>query len=128
MDIERFRRHITSAVLDIIALEKKKGNEYIGKWEGEVDRFSQFKRIAQKRETIPENVLIGMVVKHWDWILENVEKMVESYKRGETVPAGLLLNWQEKTRDVIVYMLLLEGLIIDRIEQINDSNEKGGII
>ncbi len=81
-----------------------KGAEYAK--EGE-DRLGNFKRGAKSRGTIPEDILLGYVLKH-DLA---VEDFVQRLKLGTPVTFAM---WDEKIFDRIIYNILLLALVVER--------------
>lgn len=82
-----------------------KGNEY----SSDVDRLHNFKAAGRKRNMTPENALMGIKVKQdvsVDDIVKNLDKGI--------LPSRALMD--EKIGDSINYLVLLEALIIERIE------------
>ena len=76
------------------------------------DQFHNFKRAGRIQNCTPEKALIGMKTKHDVSILDIVDKIEVGH-----VPDLLLV--QEKIRDSIIYLHILESLIVERIENEN---------
>ena len=89
-----------------------KGKEYSG--EG-TDRLHNFKVAARKRNTTPEDALMGMKVKH-DVSLDDI---IDNMKKGIMPPLELL---EEKIGDEINYWVLLEAVIKERIRQVKEND------
>jgi len=97
-DFVEYRIKLTKKVL------QSKGKEY----SPHSDRLHNFRRAALLRNTIPEDALLGMKVKH----TVSIEDMVEKIKHGELPTMELL---QEKIGDEINYWIILEIIIKERI-------------
>lgn len=98
-----FRQVVDSILQGIKSLEKEKGLEYSGTYRGKIDRLAQFKNVGDYRGMTPEDVLFGFVSKHWEALRTMIDK-------DEPIQHADLIKY---SRDVIVYMMLLEGLVID---------------
>ena len=77
----------------------------------EGDRLHNFKRAAEKLGCIPEEALLGMMVKHEVSIMDMVEDL---WPKAKISPAALR-EWDEKVIDNINYLILLRGLVIERM-------------
>jgi hypothetical protein len=73
------------------------------------DRLSNFKLAAARQECTPERALEGMNEKH----LTSIHDMIKDIDRGIVAP---IERWREKIGDARNYLLLLEALVVDRIE------------
>lgn len=73
------------------------------------DRYSNFKHAAAYRNTTPEDALMGMRAKHEISLLD----VVNDVREGRLPSVELL---EEKIGDNINYLILLEGMIKERIE------------
>lgn len=105
MTTEEFGKVIRERVDKIWESLGRKGKEY-----ARGDRLSNFKRSAEKLRCTPERALLGMAVKHDTSILD----MVEDLESGcSNAPLAL---WEEKIGDAINYLILLEGLVRERIQ------------
>lgn len=71
------------------------------------DRLSNFKRAAELAGCTPEKALIGFVTKH----------IIALYDFVDALPGRCMTleQWAEKTGDIRNYMILLDGLIEERI-------------
>ena len=86
------------------------------------DRLHNFKRAGAMRQVIPEEALIGMWTKHIISILDIVDKLnVENKGVGLSfivspvhlgIPKAMI---EEKVGDAIIYLILLEALLKERI-------------
>lgn len=81
-----------------------KGKEY----SKGADRFSNFKDAARIEQTTPEKALLGMMVKHE----VSVRDIVDSIEAR--LPTEAVLD--EKIGDWVAYLILLKGLITERIK------------
>ena len=79
------------------------------------DRLSNFKRAAALQQCTPEKSLLGFVTKHIVALYDFVDKL-------EAGQVEDLLRWNEKLGDIINYMILLEGLVIERHQKNETSN------
>lgn len=79
----------------------------------EKSRFHNFEVAARKRNTTPEEALMGMKVKHD----VSVDDLVEWAKNSPEKLNDHIIN--EKIGDSINYLILLEGMLKQRLE--NDS-------
>lgn len=87
----------TKKVLGVKGTEYSKGG----------DRFSNFKDAARIEKTSPEQALLGMMVKHEVSVRDIVISL-------PFLPSESMLD--EKIGDWINYLILLKGLITERIE------------
>jgi len=78
-------------------------------YRSEDDQFHNFKAAGRKKNITPEAALMGMKLKHD----VSVDDIVENLKKG-ILPSKKLLD--EKIGDSIVYLTLLEGLLVERID------------
>ena len=76
----------------------------------EFDQFHGFKKAAQLRDTSPEDILMGQMIKH----VIALQDFIEAIKKGRKIE---LAAWNEKTMDVACYMILLNGLAKDRAKK-----------
>lgn len=81
------------------------------------DAFHNFNVAARKRNTTPEDALMGMKVKH----TVSIDDIVEGVKSGELPELSVL---EEKIKDEINYLLLLYGMITERITKKSDEEDK----
>lgn len=80
-----------------------KANHYAN----EQDRFHNFRRAAGIEGNEPEQALIGMWIKHIVSVVDMVEKL--------PVICDPQHQWDEKIGDAINYLILLDGLIQERM-------------
>jgi len=83
-----------------------KGEEYRA---GNSDVFHNFKLAAKRRDITPERALDGMLLKHE----VSIGDIINNLDKG-LFPSKETLN--EKIKDIINYYILLENLIIERLE------------
>ena len=82
----------------------RKGKEY-----ARGDRLSNFKRAASIQRMSPEKAWLGIWAKHLVSILD----MIDDIEQGcSNAPMEL---WDEKIGDSVNYLILLEGLVWERI-------------
>jgi len=84
-----------------------KGAEYVG---SEPDRFHNFKLGAALQRCTPEECLLGYVTKQ----LVSTVDLIKATSNG-SCPAREVID--EKLGDIINYALLLEGLFLERLQQ-----------
>jgi hypothetical protein len=89
----------------INSLLESKGEEYSQK----VNRLENFLDGAAMDKETPEETLYGMVKKHWLSIMKFIRE-IPTGKRHD------ILQWIEKTDDIITYMILLKAMAIKRQE------------
>ena len=83
-----------------------------------VDRFHNFKVAARILNCTPENALLGMAMKHFVSVLDIVESL--DTDKPKLDPSLI----DEKIGDAINYLILLEGMLAERIEQQNQKDSK----
>lgn len=71
------------------------------------DRLHNFKVAAQLQGITPEQALLGMWTKH-------VVSIADMIQDGRVYPAA---QWDEKIGDAINYLILLKGLVVERLEE-----------
>ncbi len=74
------------------------------------DRLSNFKKAAQLMNCTPEKALFGFVAKHMVALSDFVNDLDNGVNQTPE-------RWVEKTGDIINYMVLLEALVIERIQK-----------
>ena len=99
-----------NAIRDLCTI---KGQEY-GK--DVMIRLCQFKKIAERQNITPEKALRVLVTKHLTAIDDHIDRISE----GEVAP---LEKWDEWLGDEILYAILLEGLIVERLVGDCDGEE-----
>jgi hypothetical protein len=76
------------------------------------DRLSNFKKIAAFRNVTPEEACMALVVKHIvaldDFVADLDTGLVQQYPR-----------WREKIGDIQNYMVLLDALVIERMQTLD---------
>jgi len=106
MNNERFEKIFEKRIKLIKQILLQKGKEY----SPNKDRLHNFKVAARKRNTTPEDALMGMKIKHD----VSVDDIVNNLKKG-MLPNNVLL--EEKIGDSINYLILLEALIKERLSK-----------
>lgn len=89
------------------ALSSTKGEEYAGT----EDRLSNFKRLADELEMIPEQVLMVYLTKHLDSIRTYIKDKASDRKRELSEPIAGRID------DAVLYLILLKGLVYEREEK-----------
>lgn len=106
MNVELFNKILDARIDRLRALFERKRAEYAS----DVDVLINFRRGAELMRCTPERVLGGYVCKH----ILSVYDIIDKIERGGRVEEDVI---DEKVGDVIVYMVLLEGLYVDRQTQ-----------
>lgn len=113
MDTEQFedivvnnRLYLTEKVLGSKADEYARG-----------DRLSNFKKAAELMNCTPERALFGFVTKHIVALSDFVNDLEDGLNQTPE-------RWTEKTGDIINYMILLEALVIERLQKALPEIEK----
>ena len=75
------------------------------------DRLHNFKKAAGRLKCLPEEALLGMMAKHETSIGDMVDDL---YPDSKVTPFDLR-KWDEKIIDNINYLILLRGLVIERM-------------
>ncbi|MDA3807739.1 MAG: hypothetical protein PF440_07485 [Thiomicrorhabdus sp.] len=102
MKPEQFNKVVKNRLAACEAVLCKKAEEYAS----DTDRLHNFKRAAAMTETTPEKALEGMWVKH----LVSVQDLIN--QPSKATPELLA----EKMGDTINYVLLLEALLTERMD------------
>ena len=105
MTAERFEEVFNEQMDYCRELLIQKSKEYAIK---NPDRLQHFKRTAGFLKTTPEDALVGMLSKH----LISVVDMCRD-PEPERYP---IEQWTEKITDTINYLLLLKGIVVERLE------------
>jgi hypothetical protein len=102
----KFEDVLTETLFQIREVLAQKADEYASS----KSRYHNFEAGGRKRNCTPEEALMGMKLKHdvavddlVDWVKESPEKL--------TLP---MIN--EKIGDSINYLILLKGMLINRVE------------
>lgn len=74
------------------------------------DKLHNFRKAAKSRNITPERALDGMMLKH----LVSIDDIINDIDNGK-IPTKQTLS--EKITDIINYLVLLEALITERIEE-----------
>ena len=106
MKLDDFKALVEKRFEDCRNILLAKNKEYAAK----DDKLSNFRQAAGLKGETPEKALWGMWAKH----IISIRKIVDDLDAG-TIPPEALLS--EKCGDMINYTLLLEALIIDRMEK-----------
>ena len=106
MNTESFNKVVSHRIETIQRVLAAKAEEY-----ARGDRLSNFKRAASIQGITPEKALVGMKSKHdvalQDFINDLDTGKIQCYER-----------WNEKIGDVINYLILLDGLVQERIGEL----------
>ncbi len=106
MDRESFNEIVESRLEKIKTVLASKGKEY----SGNEDVFHNFNNSARRRNITRERALDGFLLKHE----VSVGDIINDIENGK-LPTREALD--EKIGDIINYYILLEGSIIERIEE-----------
>jgi hypothetical protein len=113
-DFDVIVRNRTNKILKIL---ESKGAEYSGSGE---DRLHNFKVAARIDDESPEKALWGMIKKH----LVSVIDIINDLDMGILAPKERI---DEKIGDTINYLILLEGLLCERLNcKTAEPNVSGG--
>lgn len=107
MTNKKFMEILDNRLNAIRAICVKKGQDY-GK---DDDRLCQFKEIAARAKITPEKACRVLVTKHLTAIDDHVDRIAV----GEVAP---IEKWDEWLGDEILYAVLLEGLIRERLSDV----------
>ena len=105
MNHETFEKLSGNTVRECLEMLNTKSKEYSRSGE----KLHNFKRAGAILNQIPEKALIGMMIKQFTSILD-ITTDIEQNRLPK------LELYREKMKDTINYLLLLEGLISERIE------------
>ena len=112
MNDERFEKECLALIEDATKnIMKKKGREYAGN----EDRLANFKRGSANTGVNSETVLFIYMQKHFDSLTTFI-KDLEKQKSYGAVAGALSEPIQERIKDMINYLLLLNGLLVERRE------------
>ena len=109
---------MTDEDFDVIVERRvEKTREILGKKAEEYargDRLSNFKKAAAAMGCTPEKALVGMWMKHVISIIDLVNDLEMEVVAAEEM-------WDEKIGDAINYLVLLEGLVKERLTTITSK-------
>ena len=103
MNQEAFDCIVNNRIMAIKSIFTEKAKQY-----ARGDRLSNFKKAASFRGMSPEDILMGLVIKHFTALDDYVQDLTEE---DIFMP---IEQWLEKIGDVINYMILLEALVMER--------------
>ena len=101
-----FDRVIEDRLVKIKETLIEKGQEY----SSELDRFHNFRAAGRRSNTTPEQALMGMMAKHEVSVLD----LVEWARTGNPTLSVKMID--QKIGDNINYLILLEGLLLERLD------------
>ena len=107
MDKEQLNQLMGSTFTDIRNMREQKALEYTPQG----DQLGNFKRCSKILEVMPERVLLGFLIKHWD----SINQLVGILEAGHTPPVEM---WKEKLHDNILYSVLLLALLKERYDEV----------
>lgn len=112
MKPERFNQEVRRIVERTMLMLTTKGKEYAP----DTDRLANFKKGAIAKRTIPEDYLTALVTKQQISLEDYINELMVGINERP------LQLWQEKLADIINYHILLECLIIERMERLEGRN------
>lgn len=102
---------------EVVAHRTKKINEILAakamEYSREGDRLWNFKRAATGMLCTPEAALLGFMMKH----IVSIIDMIDGLDKNPAQNKEDLALWDEKIGDAINYLVLLEGLIRERVDR-----------
>ena len=104
MNTTNFNKLLTARIEDMKKSMASKSDEY----STAIDKLHNFKRAAQVGNTTPQRALVGMWLKH----IVSVLDIVDRADNGQLPDKEL---WNEKIRDSINYLVLLEAIIKEQM-------------
>lgn len=105
MTHERLNKLIADILSESGKTFAKKNEEYARE-----DALSNFKKAANAMNCTPEDALLGMVAKHWVSIVD----LIQDIDQNKIAPLSM---WEEKCGDIRVYMMLLQALVTERLDE-----------
>ena len=105
MTHERLNKLIENILTESGKTFAKKNEEY-----SREDALSNFKKAANAKNCTPEDALLGMLVKHWVSVVD----LIQDIDGNKVAPLEM---WKEKCGDIRVYMMLLEALVTERLDE-----------
>lgn len=105
MTHERLNKLIADILSETGKTFAKKNEEY-----SREDALSNFKKAANAKNCTPEDALLGMLTKHWVSVVD----LIQDIDQNKIAPLSM---WEEKCGDIRVYMMLLEALVNERLDQ-----------
>ncbi len=109
MTNETFNFVVDANIVKIKDIIIKKGKEYA---KGE-DRLQAFKDVAELRHTSTEDALGGMVSKQIVSLFDMIQRTTLAFPIS--VDDNSYSIWKEKLIDIIVYMILLDAIILEKV-------------
>jgi len=105
MNTKDFNKLLELRIADMRSSMASKSSEYASS----VDKLHNFKRAGRVLSCNPQRALVGMWVKHLVSVLDIVDKTESGVLPSEEL-------WNEKIRDSINYLVLLEAIIKEQIK------------
>lgn len=103
MDHKKFSEVLKSRIVKTEKVLDSKAKEY-----SRGDRFSNFKKASPAMGCTPEQACVAFWMKH----VISINDLVNDLKEGKVAPAEV---WDEKIGDAINYLILLDGLVQERL-------------
>ncbi len=115
MTTEEFNKLVIDRCEKTMAILTQKASEY-----ARGDRLSNFTAAAGFLQCTPERALQGMRIKHE----VSLRDMVDDLSRGALGMTAAASQWDEKIGDDINYLILLEALVRERIQNEDGSEQR----
>jgi len=107
MNVKDFNEMLEARIKKTREVLAAKNKEYAS----DVDKLHNFKRAGKMLQIAPEYALVGMMVKHTISILDIVDKI----NNNKEYPTKEMI--EEKVGDNVNYLILLEALIKEHIDE-----------
>ena len=107
MNVKDFNEMLEERIKKTREVLAAKNKEYAS----DVDKLHNFKRAGKMLQIAPEYALVGMMVKHTISILDIVDKI----NNNKEYPTKEMI--EEKVGDNVNYLILLEALIKEHIDE-----------
>ena len=107
MNVKDFNKLLEARIKMTREVLDSKNKEYAS----DVDKLHNFKRAGKMLQIAPEYALVGMMVKHTISILDIVDKI----NNNKEYPTKEMI--EEKVGDNVNYLILLEALIKEHIDE-----------
>jgi len=116
MNTEQFNKILTNTLTELSTTLGSKGAEYTIT----EDRLKNFSDAGQFLGCHPEAALLSFVTKH----IIALKDFVILLNQGKLRPRA---QWQEKTGDIMAYMVLLRALLEERFQTIEGSTDEDSV-
>jgi hypothetical protein len=106
MNQEQLNAVVVETTKEIASTLTRKGEEYA---DADGDRLDNFKQLANLQHSTPERALLGLVGKHIVALFDFARR--DAQGDDPEIPNE---QWEEKTGEIIAYMVLLRALLAER--------------